>query len=123
MEFITLNDIRDSVLQCDENDVAAANEYLYNTALKMGVEEADIVLPASFIVKRLGIAFACYNRCLLSVGSDGTVIFEGSRSEDVFNQKLALYKEEIKAITDELRVYDFTGTALKGSACIGLWRA
>lgn len=123
MEFITLADIQDKILQCDEHDVAEANAFLLSTALTLGVKEDEIKLPANFMVKRLGVVFACYNRCLLSVGSDATVVFEGSRNDDVFAQKLEFYKNEVKAITDELRTYDFTGIASKGSTTIGLWRA
>ncbi|MBR6635949.1 MAG: hypothetical protein IKK97_00710 [Phascolarctobacterium sp.] len=123
MEFITLADIQDKILQCDEHDVAEANAFLLSTALSLGVKEDEIKLPANFMVKRLGVVFACYNRCLLSVGSDATVVFEGSRNDDVFAQKLEFYKNEVKAITDELRTYDFTGIASKGSTTIGLWRA
>ena len=123
MEFITLDDVRDSVLQVSEVDIQEANDFLFATALSIGVKEADIKLPANYMVKRLGVVYACYNRCLLSVGSDATVVFEGNRSNDVFAQKLEFYKSELKELTDELRTYDFTGIASKGSTTIGLWRA
>ena len=123
MEFIALADVRDSVLQCDELDIAEANTFVLNTAIKLGAKQEDIKLPASYLVKRLGIVFACYNRCLLSVGSDATVVFEGSRNDDVFAQKLAFYKAEVEKISNELRVYDFTADYKTGSTTINLWRA
>lgn len=123
MEFIALADVRDSVLQCDELDIAEANTFVLNTAIKLGAKQEDIKLPASYLVKRLGIVFACYNRCLLSVGSDATVVFEGSRNDDVFAQKLNFYKAEVEKISNELRVYDFTADYKTGSATINLWRA
>ena len=123
MEFIALADVRDSVLQCDELDIAEANTFVLNTAIKLGVKQEDIKLPASYLVKRLGIVFACYNRCLLSVGSDATVVFEGSRNDDVFAQKLNFYKAEVEKISNELRVYDFTADYKTGSTTINLWRA
>lgn len=123
MEFIALADVRDSVLQCDELDIAEANTFVLNTAIKLGAKQEDIKLPASYLVKRLGIVFACYNRCLLSVGSDATVVFEGSRNDDVFAQKLNFYKAEVEKISNELRVYDFTADYKTGSTTINLWRA
>lgn len=123
MDFIVLDDVRDSVLQVDETDIADANQFLLDTALKMGITSDKIQLPANYLVKRLGVVRACYNRCLNSVGSDGTVVFEGMRNADVFAQKLELYKTEMQDILNELRVYDFTGINATGNANIGLWRA
>jgi hypothetical protein len=123
MEFITMDDIQDKVLQCQDTDIAEANEFVLNTALKLGAKQEDIKLPANFLVKRLGVVFACYNRCLLSVGSDATVVFDGSRNEDVFAQKLSFYQKEVEKISAELRVYDFTADYKTGSTTIGLWRA
>ena len=123
MEFITIDDIQDSILQYTDADVAAANEFVLNTALKLGAKQEEIKLPANFSVKRLGVVFACYNRCLLSVGSDATVVFEGSRNDDVFAQKLNFYKAEVEKISNELRVYDFTADYKTGSTTINLWRA
>lgn len=121
MEFITLDDVRDNVLQVTEEDIKEANEYVLATAVSIGTDVADIKLPANYMVKRLGIVFACYNRCLLSVGSDATVVFEGNRNNDVFAQKLEFYKNELNELTAELRTYDFTGIASKST--INLWRA
>lgn len=123
MEFITIDDIQDSVLQCTDADIKEANDFVLNTALKLGAKQEEIKLPANFLVKRLGVVFACYNRCLLSVGSDATVVFEGSRNDDVFAQKLNFYKTEVEKISAELRVYDFTADYKTGSATINLWRA
>lgn len=123
MEYITLEDVQDRVLQVDFADIEEANRFIEDTALRMGVAVDKIVTPVSFRVRRLGIVFACYNRCLASVGTDGSTVFDGSHNTDVFAQKLQFYRAELKRLEDELMVADFIGSGKAGGARIGIWRA
>lgn len=123
MEYITLDDIQDAVLQVTDNDILEANRFIEESAARLGVAAKNICMPVTFTVRRLGVIFACYNRCLLSVGSDGSAIFDGKESNDIFAQKLQFYRAELKKITDGLVAADFTGTKSSGGASIRLWRS
>jgi hypothetical protein len=126
-EYITLSDINDEILPCAESDVLAANSFIERAAFSLGVEPASIATPAPFIVKRLGICFACYNRALLLVGTDATVIFDGARGqtgEDIYAQKRKIYLDETQRIQDSLTAGDFTGARDGGSGrVVNLCRA
>lgn len=123
MEYIALNDIQDAILQVTDSDVLEANRFIEETAARFGVTAEKICVPVTFTVRRLGVIFACYNRCLLSVGSDGSVIFDGKENSDIFAQKLQFYRAELKKITDGLLESDFTGTKNSGGVSIKLWRS
>lgn len=120
--FISLNDIQDRLLKCDEQDIVQANQFIKDTAIRMGVNEGDIQIPLTFTLKRLAVCFACYNRCLACVGMDPTVNFDGGNQQDVYEKKLALYKTEIDRIVEKLTEADFTGKKNTGTT-INLWRA
>lgn len=123
MEYISLNDIQDAILQVTDSDILEANRFIEESAARLGVAAENICMPVTFTVRRLGIVFACYNRCLLSVGSDGSVIFDGKENSDIFAQKLQFYRAELKTISGGLVASDFTGTQNSGGASIKLWRA
>lgn len=123
MDYIALEDVQDRILQVDFADIEEANKYIESAAFRMGVNVDKIIVPVSFKVRRLGIAFACYNRCLASVGADGSTVFDGGRNTDVFAQKLQFYRAELKRLEDELVASDFTGSGKASGASIGIWRA
>jgi hypothetical protein len=123
MEFVTLEDVQDRILQVDHEDIDEANKFIEDTALRLGVAIDKIKSPVGYRVKRLGVVFACYNRCLASVGTDGSTVFDGSRNTDVFAQKLQFYRAELNRLEAELVVADFTGSGKAGGASIGIWRA
>ena len=122
MQFITLDDIQDKLLNVTENDIIEANLFVTDKANRMGVELEKISVPATFNVKRLAVCFACYNRCLACVGTDATTSFDNGSRQDIFAQKLEFYKSELKFIEARLTETDFTGVKANG-VNIGLWRA
>lgn len=124
MEFVTLADIHDDILEVDEADVDEANRFVLDTAVRLGVAEESLLSPPRFIVRRLAVAFACYNRCLRAIGSDGSVIFNGQENADIFAQKLAFYRSEVRSIEPRLTVSDFIAEKREqGRTTIELWRA
>ena len=120
MEFITLDNITDSILLVTQEDVDEANAYLESIAARYGV--TTIQQPISHSVKRLGIAYACYMRAVASVGTDASVAFDGSRHDDVFVQKAELYGKEVKMLVAMINANDFTGAGGTSRATISLMR-
>ncbi|WP_440445583.1 hypothetical protein [Phascolarctobacterium succinatutens] len=120
MEFITLDNITDSILLVTQEDVDEANAYLESIAARYGV--TTIQQPISHSVKRLGIAYACYMRAVASVGTDASVTFDGSRHDDVFVQKAELYGKEVKMLAATINANDFTGTGCASRFTIKLMR-
>ncbi len=124
MEYITLDDLHDDILIFTADDVAESNKFIVDTALKYGVAENEILVPCTYSIKRLGVVFACYNRCLMSVGRDGTAVFDGSRNADIFSVKLEYYRAELKRLTESLSKADFCGSkSTNGHGSILLWRS
>ena len=118
MEFITLDNITDSILLVTQEDVDEANAYLESIAARYGV--AQMQEPISHNVKRL--AYACYMRAVASVGTDASVTFDGSRHDDVFAQKAELYGKEVKMLAGMINANDFTGAGGTSRATISLMR-
>lgn len=123
MSYIDIVDIKDTVLQCTYEDVEFGNETIEHVAAKLGVTE--IPSPVSYIVKRLGVAAACYNRCLMQVGTDPTTVFNGAggvENSDIYAQKLKLYKTEIERLTALITAADFGIVGGHGRATIPMYR-
>ena len=91
MEFIALTDITDNILTCRDCDVDYANDYLHRLAASFSLSDADIQLPPRLAIKQLGKAVACRECAASMVGSDTTVMVDGSRSEDIYFQKYKIY--------------------------------
>lgn len=97
MDYIDFGDIQDAVLNCTYDDIAYGNEIINSLASRLKV--TDIPEPVPYIVKRLGVVAACYNRCLLQTGTDPTTVFNGAggvENSDIYAQKLKLYKAEME---------------------------
>lgn len=124
MEFITTNDIADNILNCSISDIAYANDYLYRLANVFGLSEADIQIPARAVVRRLGSAIACRECAASMIGSDTTVMTDGSRSDDIFLQKYKVYAQLEKDLEKGLTFSDFAidGTDSQGKGGIGVIR-
>lgn len=123
MNYIDITDIKDTVLECTYDDVEMGNETIEHVAAKLGVTE--IATPVSYIVRRLGVAAACYNRCLMQVGTDPTTVFNGAggvENSDIFAQKLKLYKAEIERLTALITAFDFGIVGGHGRATIPMYR-
>lgn len=123
MDYIATADIEDAILQVTDTDISEANRFIEEAAARLGVSAEDIASPVTFTVKRLGVVFACYNRCLMSVGSDGTAVFDGRDTADIFGEKLQYYRAELKRIIDDLVASDFTGVKSGAVGSIRLWRS
>ena len=122
MKYISLFDIKDDLLNVTDDDVAEAEGYIENTAQRKGIKLEDILDPLPFKARRLAVCFACYNCCLRNVGTDPTTTFDGGQRNDIYAQKLELYKQELKAINETLSAFDFTGI-YSGGRSIRLERA
>lgn len=120
MEFITLDNITDSILLVTQEDVDETNAYLESIAARYGV--TTVQQPISHNVKRLGVAYACYMRAVASVGTDASVTFDGSRHDDVFAQKAELYGKEVKMLAGMINANDFTDAGGTSRATISLMR-
>lgn len=123
MEYVKLEDIKDEILECTEDDIAAANKYVDQIARTLGVDEDKVADPVPFIVNRLGICFACYNRALMNVGTDPTTTLDGSEGKDINDQKRKLYLQELECIKEKLTAEDFTGEKRGGNSTVILFRA
>lgn len=122
MEFITTTDITDNILTCRDSDIAFANEYLQRLAFSYGLDDTEILLPAKTVVKHLGSAVACRECAASMVGSDATVMVDGSRAEDVYYQKYKMYLQMARDIEKSLSYADFaiSGTDGSGKGGVGI---
>jgi len=124
MEFITAADNTDNILIWRESDVAFANDYLLSLATSFGLTDAEIELPPRNLVKKLGAAVACRECAAAMVGSDTTVMRDGSRGEDIYLQKYNLYRSTVKDLENRLDYRDFAvdGTTESGKGGVGTIR-
>ena len=59
MEFITVDDVNDAVLQISEEDVVAANAYVNSLAKKFRVtDDSKLLNPPVYTIKRIAICYA-----------------------------------------------------------------
>lgn len=124
MDYITVNDVQDEILQCTVSDIAMGNDTIEHLAQKLGVSE--ITVPVQAIVKRLGVASACYNRCLMKAGTDPTTVFNGANgveNSDVYAQKLKLYRAEMQRLMQTITAADFGVSGGGGRSTIPLYRS
>ncbi len=123
MEYIDITDMQDAVLECIDDDIMMGNDTIEHLAEKLGV--TDIPIPASYIVKRLGIVSAYYNCCLRKAGTDPTTVFNGAggvENSDIYAQKLKLYKAEMERLLATITAADFGVTGGHGRATIPMYR-
>lgn len=108
MNFITLNDVNDEIVTCVQADVDDANMFVLNVAKKDGVNEAKIVIPPVYTVKRLGIVYALYVASVRSIGKDNLTSLDTEITrEDIYAQKAKLFKEEYEALQKSISAADF----------------
>lgn len=122
MEFITLDDVRDGILQVEQSDIDEANRYVTNVGVRLGVAEDMFVAPLKYPTYRLAVVYACYLCALRQVGTDGSVIFDGKENADIYAQKLAHYRNEVHTIEPRLTSSDFTDQKIRGGRTIEMWR-
>lgn len=121
MQFITIDDVQDDILRVNENDIDEANAFATDAGVRLGVAESDFIQPARYLTRRLAIVYACYMSALRSVGTDGSVIFNGQENVDIYAQKLKFYRDELNGITERLTASDFA-TKKTADRTIELWR-
>lgn len=107
MDFISWADVSDNILTCRSSDIAEANAYLSRLAKGFGLSDNEILFPPQMTVRRLGCAVACYYCALSMVGSDTTVMVNGARGDDIYLQKVKLYKALIDDLSKGLNFSDF----------------
>ncbi|WP_044503175.1 hypothetical protein [Megasphaera massiliensis] len=115
MEFIGQVDITDNILTCRDSDIAYANAYLHRLAVSFGLSDDEIQLPPSIVVQQLGKAIACRECAAAMVGSDTTVMVDGSRSEDIYYQKYKMYVQLAKDLESRLTYKDMAIDGIDGS--------
>ena len=128
MDFITLEDVNDEIVECTQDDIAEANSYLLIVSQRLNVKEDRIVTPAAYTVKRLGVVYALYIACVRSVGKDNlTSLDTESTRNDIYAEKARFYREEWKLLEKSITAADFTGgnngSGLGGVCSIPVWRA
>lgn len=128
MDFITLNDVNDEIVECTQADVDEANSYLMIVSKRLNVREERIVTPAAYTVKRLGVIYALYIACVRNVGKDNlTSLDTESTRNDIYAEKARFYREEWKLLEKNMTAADFTGGSngigLGGICSVPVWRA
>lgn len=125
MNFITLEDVVDDIVNCSESDIEEANSYLLNIAKRFRVKEARIKIPAVYTVKRLGCVYALYIACIRCIGTDNIVALdtESARS-DIYAQKAKFFKDEMDRIEKNLSAADFIDKDGERGGCwnVPIWR-
>ena len=127
MELITLEDVTDEIVTCEQSDVDEANDYLVNMAKRLNVKETKIITPPAYTVKRLGVVYALYICCVRNIGKDNlTSLDTESTRNDIYAQKAKFYKEELARLEKGLSAFDFTGKTsdgVGGVVSVPVWRA
>ena len=128
MKFITLEDITDDIIECSQDDVDEANNYLLIVAKRLNVREERIVTPAAYTVKRLGAIYALYIASVRSIGKDNlTSLDTESTRNDIYAQKAKFFMSEWKEVEKNMTAADFTGggsgESFGGVFSIPVWRA
>lgn len=109
MDFITLSDVVDDIVQCTQNDVDEANSFLMGIAKRLRISNERIVLPPVFTVKRLGCVYALYIACTRCMGKDNlTSLNTEALRMDIYAQKREAFKTELDKLMEEIEAADFT---------------
>lgn len=109
MDFITLSDVVDDIVQCTQNDVDEANSFLLGIAHRLRISDERIVTPAVYTVKRLGCVYALYIACTRSMGRDNlTSLNTEALRQDIYAQKREAFKTELERLEKEIEADDFT---------------
>lgn len=109
MDFITLNDVVDDIVQCTQSDVDEANSFLLGIAKRLRISNERIVLPPVFTVKRLGCVYALYIACTRSMGRDNlTSLNTEALRQDIYAQKREAFKTELERLEEQIEADDFT---------------
>lgn len=109
MDFITLGDVVDDIVQCTQNDVDEANSFLLGIAHRLRISDERIVTPAVYTVKRLGCVYALYIACTRSMGRDNlTSLNTEALRQDIYAQKREAFRTELERLEKEIEADDFT---------------
>lgn len=109
MEFITLYDITDEVLQVKQVNIDNANDFVTALAAQYGVT----VPVATVKARRIAVMHACVLRCLDLIGKDSSANYDGKADTDIYKLKLDVYKGEQKELMASLSAADFTDSAIR----------
>ena len=115
--MLEVKDFNDEVLPITENHIEEAEQYIRAIAARFGVSKDKIAEPLSYMVKRLGVAYAYICVCREYMGRD-PVAHEGYADTDIYYAKLQVYQGEVdrllKQITDADFLISANGTTVDG---------
>lgn len=105
MDFI--DQASDNAIKASKESIEFANQYLTRAAEGMGLTEADLKIPASPIIKRLGEVIALRETAISLIGSDPTAYADGLDEDDIYYRKYKLYSDTAKQLESTLTYTDF----------------
>lgn len=109
MEFITLADVVDDIVEVTQTEVDDANAFLTGITKRLRISEERIVTPAVWTVKRLGCVYALYVACTRCMGKDNlTSLNTEALRQDIYAQKREAFKTELERLEKEIEAADFT---------------
>lgn len=83
-----------------------------------GIE--DVPDPMPFKVKRLAVAYVCYQVCLIKASTTTVVAYEGQTSNDKWAMKLSFWRKEYEKLEDAMSLTVIIGTATKQSKLVSV---
>lgn len=126
MNFISLADLDDEIIECKQSDADEANDFLLDFAHSLGVKNVKILIPPVYTVKHLGVVYALSNAAFRSIGKDNlTSLDTESTREDIYAQKYRLLQAELAKLEASVTAADFTGKqeSALSAFCVPLRRA
>ena len=109
MDFITLADVVDEIVEVTQTEVDDANDFLMGITKRMHISEERIVTPAVWTVKRLGCVYSLYIACTRCMGKDNlTSLNTEALRQDIYAQKREAFKTELDKLMEEIEAADFT---------------
>ena len=125
MDFITLDDVTDEILQVSDSDIVTANDYVNGLVVKFRIKPEQLVNPPTYTIRRITVCYACYIRAVNHIGSDAMASYDGGSGDgkDIYAQKAKFYRQELDGLVNNLTTLDFTGEEVSGSITVNVFRA
>lgn len=119
--LLILADITDELVSTEviQVDLDAADAFLEDLCVSVGITLADVPDPLPYKVKRLLIAFVCYEKCKQKAGSSDAA-FMGQEPTDKWAAKIKLFRDELNELKPQMSLETLTGTSTISPASIGV---
>jgi len=91
-KYASVSDIRDSTVEVLEEDLLAADNFVDNLLLQMGINPSSISLPNETL-KEVAVLYATYLACIREARGENTVYIEKAKLYE------KLYKEKAKQVS------------------------